>query len=143
MTNIHIEQIRDDLTWHIRQEAMYPNLPLEEVKLDNDHEGVHFGLFADNRLTSVVSLFNEGTVYRFRKFATVPGDQGKGFGTALLSYIIDYVTSMGATKLWCNARASAGGFYHKFGFIETDETSRKHGLDFVIMELQLDNSLGA
>lgn len=143
MTNFQIEQIRDDLTWPIRREAMYPDWSLEAVKLDEDSEGVHFGLFTADRLISVVSLFNKGTVYRFRKFATVPDAQGKGFGAVLLRYIINYVISMGATKLWCDARVSASGFYQKFGFKETAQTTRKHGLDFVIMELQLDKSLGA
>lgn len=122
---------------------MYPDLPLEAVKLENDHEGIHFGLFADNRLATVISLFNEGPLYRFRKFATVPDAQGKGFGKALLTYIIEYVTIMEGTKLWCDARVSASGFYRKFGFKETGQLSKKHGLDFVIMELQLDNTLGA
>lgn len=141
-SNIHIEQIRGELTWRIRQEAMYPNWSLEEVKLEEDHEGTHFGLFADNRLTSVVSLFNQGSIYRFRKFATIPDAQGKGFGSAMLMHIIEYVIAMGATALWCDARVSASGFYQKFGFVETNQASIKHGLDFVIMELYLGDSLG-
>ncbi|WP_316793527.1 GNAT family N-acetyltransferase [Pedobacter frigoris] len=139
MSTIQIEQIRDDLTWRIRHEAMYPDLPLEAVKLDDDAEGTHFGLYADDQLSSVISIFNEGTVYRFRKFATTVDAQGKGYGTALLKHIIEYVTCMGATMLWCNARVSATPFYEKFGFIKTNKTSRNHNIDFVIMELQLDN----
>lgn len=139
MNNIHIEQIRAELTWRIRQEAMYPGLSLEKVKLDDDLQGVHFGLFSDNRLISVASLFNDATIYRFRKFATLPDAQGQGFGSALLEYIIAYTISMGATKLWCNARMSASGFYQKFGFTETTQMSEKDGINFVIMELQLDN----
>ena len=141
MSVIQIEQIRDDLTWRIRHEAMYPDLPLNAVKLKNDAEGMHFGLYADDQLTSVVSLFNEGQVYQFRKFATISTAQGQGFGSLLLQHIIDYMKAMGANKIWCNARVSAIGFYQKFGFHTTDQTSIKHNLDFVIMELQLDNKL--
>lgn len=143
MQLIQIEQIRDDLTWRIRHEAMYPDLPINAVKLENDAEGMHFGLYADDQLTSVVSLFSKGQIYQFRKFATISAAQGQGFGSLLLKHIIDYVQSRGATKIWCNARVSAVGFYQKFGFHITDQTSRKHDIDFVIMELQLDNSFGA
>jgi len=139
MSQIQIEQIRDDLTWRIRHEAMYPNLPMEAVKLENDDEGMHFGLYANDQLTSVVSLFHEGTSYQFRKFATISEMQNNGYGSMLLRHIIQYVTAMGATLLWCNARVSAVGFYEKFGFVKTDKTSQKHQIDFVIMELELYN----
>ncbi|TKC07241.1 GNAT family N-acetyltransferase [Pedobacter frigoris] len=139
MSEIQIEQIRDDLTWRIRHEAMYPDLPLEAVKLEDDSEGTHFGLYAGDQLSTVVSIFSEGTTYRFRKFATAVDAQGKGYGTALLKHIIEYVTFMGAKMLWCNARVSAAGFYERFGFVKTNKISRNYNIDFVIMELQLDN----
>jgi GNAT superfamily N-acetyltransferase len=139
MSVVQIEQIRDDLTWRIRQEAMYPDLPINAVRLENDAEGIHFGLFADDQLTSVVSLFNKGTIYQFRKFATITQAQGKGFGSLLLAHIIGYMKTMGATKIWCNARVSAAGFYRKFGFQETDVYSIQHNIDFVIMEIHIGN----
>lgn len=139
MENMHIEQIRADLTWRIRHTAMYPDQPYDTIKLENDRDGLHFGLFAGDQLVSVVSLFNEGTVYQFRKFATVPEYQGKGYGSFLLQHLIDYVRPLGATMLWCNARTTAAPFYAKFGFLETDERFAKQGLEFVIMQLQLNN----
>jgi len=142
MSAIHIEQIRADLTWRIRHEAMYPNLSMELVKLENDPEGTHFGLFADDKLVSVVSVFHWDRIYQFRKFATISNAQNLGYGSILLKHLMDYVREMGGTKLWCNARCSAHSFYQKFGFSKMDQTSKKHGIDFVIMELQLDNSLG-
>ena len=139
MQEARIEQIRFDLTWHIRHEVMYPDLPFEAIKLDNDPDGLHFGLYTDDQLTVVVSLFKVGEAYQFRKFATRVGAQGKGYGTLLLKHIIGYVKDIGAEKLWCNARVSAIGFYSKFGFKETDQRSWSNGIDFVIMELQLNN----
>lgn len=139
MQEIQIEQIRPDLTWRIRHEVMYPGLPLDAIKLSNDDEGIHFGLFANNQLTSVVSLFNSGNIYQFRKFATIVESQGKGYGSLLLDHIINYVKTFGALKLWCNARVSAISFYNKFGFVQTDKFSTNNGIDFVIMELELNN----
>ena len=139
MEDTHIEQIRTDLAWRIRHEVMYPNLSYDAIKLQNDGEGIHFGLFTGNQLTAVVSLFNVGNSYQFRKFATIVDAQGKGYGSLLLNHIIDYVKTTGAEKLWCNSRVSAIGFYSKFGFIETDQHSVSNDIDFVIMELELNN----
>jgi GNAT superfamily N-acetyltransferase len=139
MQEARIKQIRFDLTWPIRHEVMYPDLPFEAIKLDNDPDGVHFGLYTDDQLKAVVSLFKAGQAYQFRKFATLVSAQRKGYGTLLLKHIISYVKDIGAEKLWCNARVSAIGFYSKFGFKETDQRSRSNGIDFVIMELQLNN----
>lgn len=139
MEKIQIEQIRHDLTWRIRHEAMYPDEPYDTIKLKDDPNGIHFGLFAGDQLVTVISVFENGSVYQFRKFATLPSAQGKGYGSLMLQHIITYVSNIGATKLWCNARTSAAPFYLKFGFSETDQRFSKLGLEFVIMQLQLNN----
>lgn len=134
-----IEQIRFDLTWPIRHEAMYPDLPFDSIKLADDPNGLHFGLYIENQLIAVVSLFNKDRIYQFRKFATKTTEQGKGYGTILLNHIINYVRERGGQKLWCNARLSASGFYNKFGMVQTDEPYTSNGIEFVTMELQLNN----
>jgi GNAT superfamily N-acetyltransferase len=135
MATIQIEQIHPVLTWRIRHEAMYPEQPFDFVKLDSDYDGIHFGLYADDQLTAVVSLFEDGEICQFRKFATLPASQGKGYGGLLLAHIVSFIKETGAKKLWCNARVDATGFYAKFGFEQTAKTFTKNGYDFVIMEL--------
>ncbi|PTS94877.1 N-acetyltransferase [Pedobacter sp. HMWF019] len=137
MSKIQIEQIQPSLTWRIRHEAMYPDMPYDSVKLDNDDDGIHFGLYADGQLSSVVSLFEQGDTYQFRKFATLPEAQGKGYGSQLLAHLIAFIKKTGAKKIWCNARVNAASFYAKFGFQKTDTTFFQNGFDFVIMELEL------
>ncbi len=139
MENVQIREIRFDLTWNIRHEVMYPHLPYDTIKLENDENGTHFGLFINEDLTAVVSLFTTEKTCQFRKFATLKSAQGKGYGTQLLNYIIDYAEKSGFKKIWCNARVSASGFYSKFGFAQTNERSVNNGIDFVIMQLQLNN----
>jgi GNAT superfamily N-acetyltransferase len=137
MANIQLEQIHPALTWRIRHEAMYPDKPYDFVKLDDDYDGIHFGLYADDQLTAVISLFEQGETCQFRKFATLPEAQGKGFGKLLLAHVITFIKQTGAKKLWCNARTNAAGFYAKSGFQATSKTFTKNGFDFVIMELVL------
>jgi N-acetylglutamate synthase-like GNAT family acetyltransferase len=146
-----IEQIFPSLTWRIRQQALYPDREMEYSKLDNDFNGIHFGLYHEHELTGVVSLFINGDIGRFRKLAILPQQQGNGFGQQLMQYLIDFAQLQKLTKLWCNARVDAREFYHKFGFTETDvifiprdapnefrwSLRHKHGIDFVVMELTM------
>lgn len=139
MEQIQIKPIKCEQAWIIRHEVMYPDLPFEVIKLANDNEGVHLGLYVNNHLTSVVSLFNKANSCQFRKFATLASAQGKGYGSLLLDHVIQHVKVIGMVKLWCNARVSAASFYAKFGFTETDDRSVSNGINFVIMELHLNN----
>lgn len=134
-----IEQIPAAMTWHLRQEAMYPNMSLEEVKLPADEEGVHFGLFDQNRLISVISTFRDGKVMQFRKFATLTAYQHQGYGTKLWLHAIDYAKAEGMHTIWCNARSTLVKYYARFGFVATDEKFSKDGYDFVIMINKLIN----
>lgn len=132
-----VEQIFPSLTWRIRHLAMYPDQPYDYVKLEHDFDGLHLGIYVDYELTGVVSLFIDGTVGQFRKFAVLPEAQHQGLGSQLLHYLIDFCKVQKLTKLWCNARVNAKEFYTKFGFHETVETYTAGGFDYVKMELEL------
>lgn len=133
----HIEQIAPELTWRIRWQVLYPNLEFGKAILDNDDEGMHLGLFDQNQLISVVSIFQTESIMQFRKFATLAEYQRQGYGTELLNYLIGIAESEACTRIWCNARKNASEFYTKFGFTETEKTYHKDGHDFVIMEKAL------
>jgi predicted GNAT family N-acyltransferase len=132
-----VEQIFPSLTWRIRHLAMYPTHPYEFVKLDNDFDGIHFGLYHNYELTGVVSLFTQGDIGQFRKLAILPEAQQNGFGSQLMHYLIDFCKIQKLSKIWCNARVNAKDFYTKFGFIETEKTYTADGFDFIVMELAL------
>jgi len=134
---IQIEQIAYHFTWPIRLEVMYPDQDLDFVKIENEEEGIHFGLYYDHKLTGIVSLFKEENVYQFRKLAILENAQGLGLGKKLMEHLIDYCKIQKATKLWCNARVNAKEFYFRLGFKATEKTFFKDGYDFVIMELDL------
>ena len=130
----HIEQSPPELTWRIRRQVLYPDQEFDKAILDNDDEGMHLGLFYENKLISVVSLFRKENEIHLRKFATLEQYQNRGFGTELLKYLIELATTENYGRIWCNARKNASGFYTKFGFLETEKTFHKDGHDFVIME---------
>ena len=133
-----IEQITQELTWKIRQKELNPELPISEIKLEEDDSGIHLGLFHDNKLITVVSLFEYAYELQFRKFATDSNYQRMGFGKQMLAYILEYAREKQFKKVWCNARSSASKFYQIFGFKETDKTFSKNGIEYMIMELKLE-----
>ncbi len=137
MNTIYIEQIRPELTWRLRQRVLYPAQKVYDMQMDEDNEGYHFGAFEDNALIGVVSLFQNGKDFQFRKFAVDEGMQGKGIGTTLLNYIMDFAINEGADRIWCNARLSAIGFYLKAGFTQTSNFFSKNGFDYEILEKAL------
>lgn len=135
----HIEQISPELTWRIRRDVLYPGQPLDKIMLPEDDNGMHLGLFDQNQLISILSFFKSENSIQFRKFATIEQYQGKGYGSELLNYLLKICTDDGFERIWCNARKNASGFYSKFGFLETEHSFHKDGLDFVIMEKILKN----
>lgn len=113
---------------------MWPDKPIDYVQLAEDERGLHFGIYEGNQLVSVISLFVDGDEGQFRKFATRTDLQGKGYGTALLRYLINEARICAIRRLWCNARTSKSTFYEKAGFSKTNKTFEKDGMAYVVME---------
>lgn len=134
---LEIKQIQTADTWEIRHRVMWANKPFEYVQLAEDEKGLHFGIFKNTQLVSVVSLFIEHDSAQFRKFATEISEQGKGYGGKLLAYLIEEASQRNVKNLWCNARLSATGLYQKFGFQIVSESWLKDGVEYVKMERNL------
>ncbi|WP_017259379.1 GNAT family N-acetyltransferase [Pedobacter arcticus] len=132
-----IEQITQELTWKLRQKELYPDLSIDVIKLPEDDLGTHLGLFYENKLATVVSLFQKEDHLQFRKLATDSKYQRLGLGSKMINYVIDYAREKQLQKVWCNARLSATGFYKKLGFTEIGEVFSKGGIDYVIMEITI------
>jgi GNAT superfamily N-acetyltransferase len=131
---MQIKEITARETWQLRRDVMWPEQSINYVQLPEDKSGRHFGLYLSGELVSVVSLFVAGQRAQFRKFATLPQHQGKGYGTALLQYLILQAATQGITQLWCNARQEKTAFYKRFGLQETIHTFSKGGKNYIVME---------
>ncbi|UOG74138.1 GNAT family N-acetyltransferase [Hymenobacter tibetensis] len=104
-------------TYTLRHQVLWPDKPLEYVKVENDAAGLHFGAFLGEELVSVVSLFVEDSEARFRKFATHPTYQRQGIGSVLLKRVLTEARRHGATHIWCDARQDSADFYARFGLL--------------------------
>jgi GNAT superfamily N-acetyltransferase len=85
---------------------------------------VHVGAFDDEgRLAACGTFFRESyagdparDAWRLRGMATDAQRQGRGFGAAVLERGLREIAERRGELLWCNARATAAGFYLRHGF---------------------------
>lgn len=110
-----IAPVTADDTLALRHSVLWPDKPIDAVRLANDAEGHHYGAFVDGQLVAVISLFTDGSRAQFRKFATHPDFQGQGIGSLLLKHVIDKAKQLNANLLCCDARLSAASFYARRG----------------------------
>lgn len=136
---MEIRNIPYSSTWAIRHQVMWPDRTIEYVKLPHDKDGQHFGLFIEDEIVSIVSVFLVGKVAQFRKFATLKEEQGKGYGSRLLSFVIEELISSNIEKVWCNARSNKAKYYERFGLRRTNQSFSRGGIDYVIMEVTTAN----
>ncbi|KAN0019790.1 hypothetical protein ACTFIU_003012 [Dictyostelium citrinum] len=142
--NVIIKECNYNDILELRRNVMYPEKDLDYVKVENDEDKtgntIHLGLYekdTDMKPISIVSLFlnKEKNEMQFRKFATKVEYQNKGYGTQLLSYVLDYAKTNSIERIWCNARTEKSDFYiKKFNFNPTNQKYTKDGREFIILE---------
>lgn len=133
---IRIAEAKIEDIYPIRHEVLWPDKPFDFVKVAEDHSGFHFGVYCDDLLVSVISLFPDkhSKSMRFRKFATLENHQGKGYGRELLLFAVKFAQSEGYEKIWCDARNDALGFYEKLGFIKFSDRFLKEKIEYYKIE---------
>ncbi|MDQ0860521.1 GNAT family N-acetyltransferase [Bacillus sp. V2I10] len=132
-----IRKVDKEEVWELRHKVMWSHKAFDYIKLEDDHLAIHFGLFKEDILISVITLFINNEEGQFRKFATVQQEQGKGYGSALLNYVFKEAKIYGVKRIWCNARKNKVNFYKKFGLRETNSSFIKEGKSYIIMEKYL------
>jgi len=135
---MEIKEIAASETWPLRHKVMWPNKPLDFVVLPIDEEGIHYGLFENKILVSVISLFINSQEGQFRKFATDDYFQGRGYVSKLLNHLIEEAKKLNLKGLKCDARITAIEFYQRFGMEVASDVVRKNGKDYVMMELDFE-----
>ena len=134
-SEIWIEQVSYLATYALRHAVLWPNHPIDFVKVPDDENGLHYGAFLHGKLVSVISVFLDGQTARFRKFATSPTYQNKGIGTQLLTHAMAEAKRLNATSIWCDARTDALALYQRFGMKPSGEVFNKTGVLYQKMEL--------
>jgi GNAT superfamily N-acetyltransferase len=134
-----IQEIPIDAVLLLRQKVLWPDKDLDFVRTPNDDRGIHFGIFIEEQWVSCISLFLESNQHAvFRKFATLPDFQNKGYGTQLLHYSFNHLQQLGIHTISCSARVEKQSYYLKFGMQPNGYPYIKNGLQYVTMEVNLE-----
>lgn len=132
---MHIERISAEATWPVRHAVLWPNKPIEAIRLEKDDEGIHYGLYVDSCLIAVISVFIKGDEAQFRKFATKQEFQGQGYGSKLFEHMLHELKEKKIRRIWCNARLDANDFYKRYGFKKASgKIFNKGPIGYTIME---------
>ena len=122
-----IRRISWEETIPLRHQVLWPDKKREYCHVEDDETAWHYGVFDQERIISVASVFPKDKKARLRKFATAKSYQGKGIGTAVINHIISELKQQKFTVFWCDAREEAIGFYERFGMeVEGDRFFKGH-----------------
>lgn len=132
-----IKEIEYKATLAVRHRVLWPDKPVEFCLVDGDEFATHYGLYRDDVLIGVASLYESSNSVRLRKFAVDKEYQGIGFGSAILRHAIDSAKEKGASIFWCDARESAKDFYERFGLAVDGERFYKSNIPYFKMTLNL------
>ena len=117
-----IKEISAFETIIVRHPVLRFGKPIESCRFEGDDLPTtkHFGLFFENQLSGVVSVFEaknnlflEENQFQIRGMAVLEQHQKKGFGVTLLKYCENQIRNKMNEIIWFNARESAIGFYEK------------------------------
>jgi GNAT superfamily N-acetyltransferase len=137
MKKIIFKEINYLDTFPVRSPVLRQGKPIETCFFlgDDAVSTTHFGLFTENKLIGVASVFtinNENFAQKnqlqLRGMAILKEYQSSGFGKLLLEEIFNFIKINQTELLWFNARDTAVPFYEKLGCI-------KKGASFEIPEI--------
>lgn len=120
-----IEEITFQETFSVRHPVLRAGKPIESCHFVGDDlaSTKHFGIFIDNTLVGVTSLFmqhhsffNHEIQMQMRGMAVLNSHQKQGFGEKLLAACENYLKNEKISLLWFNARANAVPFYEKLDY---------------------------
>ena len=122
---MEIKKINSIDTYPVRHEVLRKGKPFEtcQFKGDDDENTIHFGLFLEDKLVGIISIFKENNnlfpklnQFQIRGIAVLEEFQGKGFGTELVKEAENHCVNLNADLIWFNARENAVPFYKKLGY---------------------------
>ena len=125
MSEIKVKKITCLDTFPVRSAVLRQGKPIETCFFlgDDAEDTTHFGLFKDNKLIGVASIFKFNNEYfeqknqfQLRGMAVLNEYQGFGFGNIILEEVCKFVITKNTDVLWFNARENAVRFYKNFGF---------------------------
>lgn len=147
-----IKEITAFETFTVRQPVLRPGKPIESCHFDGDNllTTKHFGYYLKDKLTGIISLFENCNAsfdtkkqFQIRGMAILEDYQKKGIGAILVLHTENYITLKDEHLIWFNARANAVNFYKKLGYQIKGEQFEITGVGphYLMFKLQRENHL--
>ena len=120
-----IKKISSLETYPVRHEVLRKGKPIEtcQFKGDDDENTTHFGLYVEDKLIGIISIFKENNIlfpelnqFQIRGMAVLEAFQGKGFGAKLVKEAENHCINLNTNLIWFNARENAVSFYKKLDY---------------------------
>ncbi len=118
MPSPDVRPIALEQTRALRHAILRPHEPIDAL-VAAEPPGAHAaGAFDGEELVAVGFVFPDERPgsWRVRGMATAPAARGRGAGGAVLDALVAHAHRHGASRIWCNARSPARGFYERAGF---------------------------
>jgi len=147
---IRIEEISAKQTRPIRQAVLRPHQAERELVYpgDDDAGSFHLGAMRGDAVLAILSMYHQAmddtpSGWRIRGMASAPEVRGTGYGRKLVEVARDRAWEIERAPIWCNARASAFGFYEKLGFMIVGDLFEIEGIGtHAVMVLSAEASRG-
>jgi len=122
----------------IRHAVLWPDQAREFVRVSGDDLAQHYGVNFDEEIVCCLSVFDTGKgAKQIRKFATKIALQKKGFGSFLMTSVLENLREEAVNHIYLDARLSGQSFYRRFGFISDGTPFFKNGIQYVRMYLDI------
>lgn len=125
---MEIKQLSATEVLPVRHQVLWPDKPMSFCMVPDDEQATHYGAFIGEQLVCVASIYIQGHEARLRKFATLSEFQGQGIGSNVIDHTISNLKDLNIQYFWCDARATALGFYQKFGMAVEGSEFEKSGV---------------
>ena len=126
----------------LRHAVLRQGKPLMTAAYEGDQAEAtfHLAAFEGGEIVGVASFMREPMpgregvlAWRLRGMAVDDRLRGRRVGKRIVDRGVDLVRQAGGELLWCNARATAVGFYERMGWAAVGEYFEEHGLPHVVM----------
>jgi GNAT superfamily N-acetyltransferase len=114
----------------VRGPVLRPEQPAVASTYPQDEapDTLHVGAEMEGEIACVATIYpaappgeTDLTAWRLVGMATRPDMQRHGCGRAVMERCVSCVAERGGTRLWCNSRLEAVGFYQRLGFVAFGE----------------------
>ncbi|ANE51113.1 GNAT family N-acetyltransferase [Flavisolibacter tropicus] len=125
-------QLRDDI---LRKPL---GLHFTEEELESEKDNLLVAAYEDDRMLGCCMLVEEDPqTVRLRQMAVMNDLQGKGIGSALMTFAENLARDRGFRRITMHARKNALGFYEKMGYKKVGEEFQEITIPHYVMEKQL------